>query len=158
MRQRWVIGLVLSLFMSAGAALSQPAFTGTKTVGTTPGVCAPTSAIVVPPGGNAVTYCYTITSLLGSDTSYSLVDDRLGLIVGNASLPAGATVQNIVNTFVNGSITNVANWSVPGQGGATATAQVSVGVDVPTMTDLGLVALGFALAAAGVVAMRARAT
>jgi hypothetical protein len=158
MRQRCLTGLSVVCCALAGAALAQPAFTGTKTVGTTPGVCAPTSAIVVPPGGNAVTYCYTITSLLGSDTTYSLTDDQLGSIVGNATLPAGASVQNLVNTFVNGSITNVATWTVPSFPDATANAQVTTGVDVPTLTDVGLVALGFALAAAGAVAMRARTT
>jgi hypothetical protein len=59
---------------------------------------------------------------------------------------------------VNGSITNIASLTVGGVPSGTAAAQVNMGnADVPTLTDLGLVALGLALAAAGVVVMRNRA-
>lgn len=154
MRQRWLIAPILVGCVSAGAALAQPAFTASKTVGTVPGVCAPTGAIVVPPGANNVTYCYTITSLLGNSTMYSLTDDRLGSLVANATLGAGATAQILVNTLVNGSVTNVATWTVAGFSSQVASAQVNVGADVPTLADVGLVALGLALAAAGVLAVR----
>lgn len=155
MMQRGRIGLVLCCAW-AGAALAQSSFTTTKTVGTAPGVCAPTAAITLPPGPANVTYCYVITNGSGTNASYSLSDDKLGLLVANASLPLGATSQILVNAVVNGSTTNVANWTVPGFSSMVASAQVSNGVDVPTLTDLGLVALGMALAATGVVAIRAR--
>ena len=52
----------------------------TKTVGTTPGVCAPTSSISVD-SGTTVYYCYTVTNV-GTTTAstHSLVDDQLGTI------------------------------------------------------------------------------
>ena len=158
MKRRLILVLVVAA-VSAGAAFAQSQVTVTKTVGTNSGVCAPTSVLQIPPGPANVTYCYTITNSGGANATYTLTDDKLGLIAGNATVAGGSTAQFLVNTVVNGSIANIANLSVFGVPVGSATAQVNVGgADVPTLTDLGLVALGLALAAAGVVVMRTRAT
>jgi hypothetical protein len=157
MKRRSILVLVVAA-VSAGAAFAQSQVTVTKTVGTAPGVCAPSAVLVVPPGPTNVTYCYTITNAGGSNATYTLTDDKLGVLAGNATVAGGSTAQLLVNTVVNGSITNIASLSVFGVPVGSAAAQVSMGgADVPTLTDLGLVALGLALAAAGVVVMRNRA-
>ncbi len=157
MNRRLILVLVVAS-VSAGAAFAQSQVTVTKTVGTAPGVCAPSSLIVVPPGPTNVTYCYRITNAGAGNVSYSVIDDQLGVIAGNQTVGGGSTAQFLVSTVINGSITNIANLSVFGSPAGSATAQVDMGgSDVPTLTDLGLVALGLALAAAGVVVMRTRA-
>ena len=148
--------VIAAVAVSAGAALAQ--VTVTKTVGTAPGICASTSVIQVPPGPADVTYCYRVANAGGTNVTYVLTDDQLGLVAGNTTVGPGSTDQYLVETTVNGSITNVATLSVGGTPVSTASAQVGTGgADIPTLTDLGLVALGLALAAAGAVVMRTRA-
>jgi hypothetical protein len=157
MKRRSILVLVAAA-VSAGAAFAQSQVTVTKTVGTAPGVCAPTSAIQIPPGAANVTYCYRVVNAGGGNVTYVLTDDKLGVLAANATVGAGSTTQLLVDTTVNGSITNIATLTVGGVPVSTAAAQVGLGgADVPTLTDLGLVALGLALAAAGVVVMRNRA-
>jgi hypothetical protein len=153
------IGLALLVAaVTAGVAFAQaPPVSVTKTVGTAAGVCANSTLVVVPPGLANVTYCYTISNAGGGNATYTLTDDKLGLIAANQTVGPFGTVQLLRSTTVNGSITNVANLTVFGIPVGTAAAQVTMGADVPTLTDLGLVALGLALAAAGVVVMRYRA-
>ena len=90
----------------------------TKTVGTTPGVCASASSIQVMPGAT-VYYCYTVANT-GNLTLYlhNLEDDVLGSIF--ASLPYTLTPGSSVNTVaagltisatINADTTNTALWT-----------------------------------------------
>jgi hypothetical protein len=154
--------LILSFAMAsvlAGAGIAQSQVTVQKTVGTTSGICSSTTVIQVPPGAANVTYCYKVVNTSGGNVTYTLTDDKLGLLAANSTIGPASTVQFLLDTVVNGSITNIATLSVAGIPVSTAAADVgNGGLDVPTLTDLGLVALGLALAAAGAVAMRNRAS
>ncbi len=108
----------------------------TKTVGTTPGVCATTSSIQVMPG-TTVYYCYAVANT-GNLTFYlhDLDDDQLGAIF--ASLPYTLTPGSSVNTVAAGltisatidaDTTNTALWSAYNPGPTdviTATASATV--------------------------------
>jgi len=135
-----------------------------KTVGTTPGVCAATSAITVAPG-TTVYYCYAVTNT-GSVTLdlHTLVDDQLGTIFSglNYALTPGSSVNTVaagvtVSAVMNVTTTNVATWTasttsgVSSEGTATATVTVldqqSV-LEIPTLSAAGLAGLVALLALA----------
>ena len=55
-----------------------------KTVGTDPAACAPTGAIVLPPGGGTVVYCYRATNTGNvTFTSHTLADSELGTLLND---------------------------------------------------------------------------
>jgi len=143
-----------------------------KTVGTTPGVCAATSAITVAPG-TTVYYCYTVTNT-GTLTLdlHTLVDDQLGTIFSGLSyaLTPGSSVNTVaagvtVSAVMNVTTTNVATWTasttsgVSSEGTATATVTVldqqSV-LEIPTLSPAGLAGLVALLALAAFWMFRAR--
>ena len=104
----------------------------TKTVGTTPGVCAATSSLSVDTG-TTVYYCYTVTNT-GSTTltTHDLVDDQLGAIfTGHShSLAPGASISTVtlgisVPAVINTTTTNTATWT-SGALSASASATVTV--------------------------------
>ena len=146
-----------------------PSISVSKTVGTTPGVCATTSNITVPQG-SMVYYCYTVTNT--GDTAFALhdlEDDQLGTIFSGLSyaLAAGASVDTVtagldISAVINVPTTNVGTWTaynqVPGdgvQGQATATVNVTVAQEaIPTLDGLGLLILVLLLAGTGVLAIR----
>ena len=149
---------------------SAPGISVSKTVGTTPGVCAASSNITVAPG-TTVYYCYTVTNT--GDVAFALhdlVDDQLGTILTglNYALAPGASVNTVtaglsISAVINVATTNVATWtaynSAPGDGAqAQATAVVQVSAfepqSIPTLSELGLLALVLLLAVAGVLVLR----
>lgn len=109
----------------------------TKTVGTTPGVCAGTANITVPQG-TTVYYCYTVTNTgTVAFGLHTLTDDVLGTIFTGAAyaLAPGASVNTVqlgvnVPYVANANTTNVGTWlaynATGGQAQATATATVNV--------------------------------
>ena len=108
------------------------AITLSKTVGTTPGVCAATSSLSVDTG-TTVYYCYTVTNT-GSTTltTHDLVDDQLGAIfTGHShSLAPGASISTVtlgirVPAVINTTTTNTAIWT-SGALSASASATVTV--------------------------------
>jgi uncharacterized repeat protein (TIGR01451 family) len=115
-----------------------PAITLIKTVGTTPGVCAPTSAITVDPG-TTVYYCYTVTNT-GNVTLnlHDLADDQLGTIfLGlNYALTPGSSVNTVaaglsIPAVINTTTTNTATWTGYNSGPTdSTTAQASATVTV----------------------------
>ena len=116
----------------------QASMTLTKTVGTTPGVCAATSSITVP-AGTVVYYCYTVANT-GNLTlhRHDLADSELGSIF--ASLPytltPGSSIDTVTlgqmaSTTINTTTVNSALWTGYNLGPidvvtATATATVTV--------------------------------
>ncbi len=145
-----------------------PSISLSKTVGTTPGVCATTSSITVPEG-STVYYCYTVTNT--GDTAFAmhdLVDDQLGTIFtgfGYALAP-GASIDTVtagvnVSAVINVPTTNVGTWTAYNasvgdgvQGQATATVDVTAAEAIPTLHGFGLLMLVLLLAGAGVLALR----
>jgi hypothetical protein len=143
-----------------------------KTVGTTPGVCAATSAITVSPG-TTVYYCYTVTNTgtVALDL-HTLVDDQLGTIFSglNYVLTPGNSVSTVaaglsIPAVMNATTTNVATWTASITGGpstqATATATVTVlddtsVLEIPTLSPGGLAGLVALLALAAFWLLRAR--
>ncbi|MBN8556219.1 MAG: IPTL-CTERM sorting domain-containing protein [Burkholderiales bacterium] len=104
----------------------------TKTVGTTPGVCAATNSLSVDTG-TTVYYCYTATNS-GSTTlnTHGLVDDALGTIFSGLShsLAPGASIDTVtlgisVPAVIASTITNTATWT-SGSLSASASATVTV--------------------------------
>lgn len=113
-----------------------------KTVGTTPGVCAPDTSISVPPG-TLVTYCYKVTNT-GTITLplHDLVDDQLGVILDDFPLDLAPTdsVDVIVdNVEINTTTTNMATWTAFEVDGpsAEATASATVNVVAPLACNSG---------------------
>jgi hypothetical protein len=91
-----------------------PSIALTKTVGTTPGVCAATDNIAVA-AGTEVYYCYQVQNT-GTVTFelHDLVDDKLGAVLSNLaySLTPGAfSPQVIVPRTINVTTTNTATWT-----------------------------------------------
>ncbi|MCU0293329.1 MAG: DUF11 domain-containing protein, partial [Thermoanaerobaculaceae bacterium] len=115
-----------------------PAITLAKTVGTTPGVCAATTAISVDPG-TTVYYCYTVTNT-GNVTLnlHDLADDQLGTLFSglNYALTPGSGVDTVaaglsIPAVINTTTTNTATWTGYNAGSTdTATAQASATVTV----------------------------
>ena len=124
-------------FVIEGNAVGGPSISLTKTVGTTPGVCAGTSSITVPQG-TTVYYCYTVTNTgTVSFGLHTLTDDVLGTIFTGLAytLAPGASVNTVaaglsIPYVANATTTNVGTWlaynATGGQAQATATATVNV--------------------------------
>jgi hypothetical protein len=119
----------------------------TKTVGTTPAVCASTSSIDVT-SGTPVYYCYTVTNTGTTPlTTHDLTDNVLGTIFTGQSytLDPGATVNTIslgVNPTGSYTVTttNIGTWTAhdatgaPTQATGTATVNIIVPVELQTFT------------------------
>ncbi|HRI57650.1 MAG TPA: hypothetical protein PK170_11200, partial [Anaerolineae bacterium] len=132
-------------FIIEGSAAQGPSISLQKTVGTTPGVCANTSAITVPEG-TTVYYCYTVTNTgTVAFGLHTLTDSVLGTIfTGTAyALAPGASVNTValglnIPYVANATTTNVGTWlaynATGGQATATATATVTV---VPNRCPVG---------------------
>ena len=124
-------------FVIEGAGATGPSISLAKTVGTTAGVCANTSAITVPEG-TTVYYCYTVTNT--GDTTldiHGLTDNVLGTIFSglNYSLAPGASVNTVqaglsIPYVANATVTNVGTWTASNQAGAQATANATATVTV----------------------------
>ncbi len=138
-----IVMLIALLAVVAGgsvvkAAPAETAIKLTKTVGTTPGVCATTKTIQVVPG-TTVYYCYTIENT-GTTTvnNHTLVDSALGTIFANVDNPLapGEVTDTValgvtVSAVINASVDNTATWTVDQVGGLeTASASDSASVEV----------------------------
>ena len=151
-RSIWVAAVLLGLSVASAQPLPVP--TVSKTVGTGGG-CATTSSITVV-SGTQVNYCYQITNPLNTTLFFALVDDRLGS-VANGSVGGLGTDNEFANaTINNGTVTNIATWfysnentSISGNVTASATVAATAAplVSVPTLSDLGLIALGMGILA-----------
>lgn len=113
----------------------------TKTVGTTPGVCATTDEIVVA-SGTVVYYCYTVTNnTMTTKTVHTLQDSDLGMILTGvaADLGPGQTVSTLdlgetVSKTVFFDTVNTATWTASGMGAPIeATDSASVVVAAPSI-------------------------
>lgn len=108
-----------------------------KTVGTEPGVCAPTNSINVPPG-TTVYYCYTATNVGAVTlTSHTLVDDQLGTIFSglNYNLTPGSSIDTLaaglsIPAVISNTTTNTAVWTASGPEGEAASGSASATVTV----------------------------
>ena len=95
-------------------SLPAPAIVLTKTVGTTPGVCAATDEITVP-AGTEVYYCYQVENT--GDVAFNfhdLEDSELGVILDNFPYtlsPGAFSPQVIVPETINITTTNCATWT-----------------------------------------------
>jgi uncharacterized repeat protein (TIGR01451 family) len=117
---------------SAGAWIEVASISLVKTVGTDPGVCAPTSQIAVP-AGTTVYYCYTATNTGGVPLSnHDIVDSELGAIVSLQLVlaPGDSAFVSAVPTVINATTTNTATWTAYTPGVATASAEASATVEV----------------------------
>ena len=91
-----------------------PAITLSKTVGTTPGVCAGTNSVTVTTGTD-VYYCFVATNT-GTVTLnfHDLVDDHLGTVLNNFSYtlaPGASSPEVIIDDTAAATVTNVATWT-----------------------------------------------
>ena len=112
---------------------AQPAIALTKTVGTTPGVCAGTDSIVVGPATD-VYYCYTVTNRGNvSFAVHDLVDSELGTLLDDfsASLAPGASYEYVHTALtVSSTVTNDVTWTALVAGAESASAHASATVTV----------------------------
>lgn len=126
-----------------------------KTVGTVPNVCAATTEIAAP-YGSTVHYCFTVTNTgTIALTSHDLVDSHLGTVLDDFpfNLAPAASTYVIVPDVVSGTVTNTATWTASVVGGPSAQAEASATVtaldtlvQIPTLSGVGLAALGVAMA------------
>jgi hypothetical protein len=96
-----------------------------KTAGLDPGTCAGTNAITVT-AGTDVTYCYTMTNSTGITLSkHDLFDDKLGIILLDASIdvPPGGSTSVTQTATINTTTVNVATWTASESIIITVTAQ-----------------------------------
>lgn len=94
-------------------AVAGPAISLTKTVGTTPAVCAPTDTITVG-FGTEVTYCYTVENI--GDTTlefHDLEDDQLGTLLTDFpfTLVPGGTAEVLATATITAPVTNTGTWT-----------------------------------------------
>ncbi len=94
-------------------SVAGPAISLTKTVGTTPAVCAPTDTITVG-FGTEVTYCYTVENI--GDTTFEfhdLEDDQLGTLLTDFpyTLAPGGTTEVFATATITAPVTNTATWT-----------------------------------------------
>jgi hypothetical protein len=149
-----------------------PSIRVTKTVGTTPGVCAGTDAITVV-SGTTVYYCYTVTNTGDVTLNYhDLVDDQLGPIFTglNYALAPGASVSTVqagltIDEEINTTTTNTATWTAYNEDDAirmdevTAldSAKVTVrSTAIPTLSEWGMIIMSLLLAGSAVWMIRRR--
>ncbi len=152
--------------------LPVPAIVLTKTVGTTPGVCATTDDISVAEG-TTVYYCYQVENIGNVTFDYhDLVDNRLGTILDGSAYalaPGALYPQVIVSATLSATTVNTATWAAYTTVGGPAasamdTARVVVTPSAISVTELqasaaggwSSVALLGALALGGVVWRRRR--
>lgn len=150
-------------------ASGQAEITLTKTVGTVPATCAPTSAITVP-AGTPVTYCYVATNV-GSVTLnlHDIVDSQLGTLatgLGFPLAPGSSAFGTVSDVVIDVTTTNVATWTAYNVGGASAQASATATVtveetgsvlEIPTLSILGFALLALALAGLAIALLRRRA-
>lgn len=119
------------------ATVPTPEISLTKTVGTTPGVCAATNAIAVP-AGTTVYYCDTVENT-GSVTLglHDLADDQPGAIFAGLilSLTPGSSFDTAANfsipAVIDATTTNTATWTAYNAGPVdSAQSQASATVTV----------------------------
>jgi len=121
-----------------------PSILITKTVGTTPGVCATTSAITVT-YGTPVYYCYSIQNTGDlTFTHHTLTDTVLGVILNSFTytLTPGASINTVaagltISQVATQTVTNLAFWTASSVFTATANAPATVNV-LPTPVQLTL--------------------
>ncbi len=119
---------------------SLPSISLTATVGTTPGACAASTALLIDPG-TEVTYCYTVTNTGNIAFSlHDLEDDRLGQLLSGAAqaLAPGESYSWLHAAVPAQSQTHVATWTAYNAGMAdlsTAQATVQVSVGEPIFRD-----------------------
>ncbi|HSL18533.1 MAG TPA: hypothetical protein VLB51_11570 [Methylomirabilota bacterium] len=93
---------------------SGPAITLSKTVGTTPGVCAATNSVTVSTGDD-VYYCFVATNTGTVTFEYhDLADDHLGAILDAfpyTLAPGASSPEVIVSDTVTGPVVNTATWT-----------------------------------------------
>ena len=123
-----------------------PAIALTKTVGTTPGVCATTDEISVP-SGTTVYYCYRVANT-GDVTLnlHDLADSELGTIFTGLSyvLTPGSSVNTVqaglsIPAVINATTVNTGTWTAYNAGPsnqitASDTATVTVALPAPAIT------------------------
>jgi hypothetical protein len=107
----------------------QAAITLSKTVGTTPGVCAPTNSVTVTTGTD-VYYCFVATNT-GTVTFnfHDLVDDHLGTVLNDLPYvlaPGASSPEVIVDDTAAATVTNLATWT-----GLTSVAGYTVDDTIP---------------------------
>ena len=106
-----------------------PGITLSKTVGTTPGVCATTSKVTVA-AGTTVYYCYQVENTGNVTFTYhSLVDSELGTLFSNSFYvlgPGDMSPPYFASATINITTTNVATWTAAtALGGYTANTSAS---------------------------------
>ncbi|GAB4580555.1 MAG: hypothetical protein Fur0022_32970 [Anaerolineales bacterium] len=118
-----------------------PSIVLTKTVGTTPGLCATTDVITVTYGTN-VTYCYTVENTGGTTLNmHTLTDSALGPLFSNLSYPLGPgeVVSYTTSTPLYVTTVNTATWEAFNPGGYSFSAVPFTWVEIMTTgTPLGL--------------------
>lgn len=122
-------------FIIEGTVASGPSISLAKTVGTTAGVCATTSAITVDEG-TTVYYCYEVTNTgTVALTTHDLADDQLGTIFTGLAynLTPGSSVNTVqaglsIPAVINATTTNVGTWTAHDAAGAPTVATDSATV------------------------------
>ncbi|MBK8987107.1 MAG: hypothetical protein IPM39_13690 [Chloroflexi bacterium] len=112
-----------------------------KTVGTTPGVCATGNAIEVE-ADTVVYYCYTVTNTGDEALAlHDLEDDQLGVLFSSLAynLAPGASVDTVaagltISATITGTTTNTAVWTAYNDATVSASASASATVTVTTYT------------------------
>ncbi len=91
-----------------------PAIEVTKTVGTTPGVCAATDTATITVG-ETVYYCFRATNTGGvTFDAHDLVDSELGAVLNNFAFtlaPGASSPEVIVAATPTATVTNTATWT-----------------------------------------------
>ncbi len=115
-----------------------PGLSLVKTVGTDPAACAPTGAIVLPPGGGTVVYCYRATNTGNvTFTSHTLADSELGTLLNDFAYPLGPSASTFVtaSAMITQTTANSASWtasSVSPTSIITAGGSALVSVEAPS--------------------------
>ncbi len=116
------------------SAVQLPSIILTKTVGTDPAVCAPTSVITLPTGGEA-TYCYKVKNTGAVTlTLHDLVDDQLGTILSGelVDLEPGVSAWVTRSATITQTTVNTATWTAYNPGSTAVVSSIdSATVIVP---------------------------
>jgi hypothetical protein len=138
---------------TATVILLEPAIEMTATVGTTPGLCAITSSVVLPVQGGEVYYCYDVKNTGDITlTRHDLDDSELGSIFATLPLTLGPgqrinTVDAgfIITQFVTETAVNTAAWTAYNPGPTnmvSASSSVTLTLDTLYFTYLPAVRKG----------------